>query len=136
MVDAVGLSREMLSSMRGESLDLSKYRLPFEESWHLSRLETFRAWILYSVKEDGLKTRDELVTRLEKTFKPKYVPIFSEFKLGVGERFDFDREFDDLIQPLLDQKLLFTDGRQFGLTEAGKSRVDAFVRMIRFRQGG
>lgn len=133
MVDAVGLSREMLSSMRGESLDLSKYRLPFEESWHLSRLETFRAWILYSVKEDGLKTRDELVTRLERTFKPKYVPIFSEFKFGVAERFDFDREFDDLIKPLIDQKLLSTNAQEFELTEAGKSRVNAFLRMIRFR---
>jgi Co/Zn/Cd efflux system component len=132
-LDAIGLSKEMLSSVRGESLDLSKYRLPFEESWHLSRLETFRAWILYSIKEDGLKTRDELVTRLEKTFKPKYVPIFSEFKFGVAERFDFDREFDDLIKPLIDQKLLSTNAQGFELTEAGKSRVNAFLRMIRFR---
>jgi Co/Zn/Cd efflux system component len=133
-VDAVGLSREMLSSMRGESFDLSKYRLPFEESWYLSRLETFRAWILYSIKEDGLKTRDELVTRLEKTFKPKYVPVFSEFKFGVAERFDFDREFDDLIKPLIDQKLISTNTQGFELTEAGKSRVNAFLRMIRFRE--
>ena len=71
--------------IKGEEIDLKKYEIPFEKHWELSKLETFRTWILYYVNELKLNTRDELVRELERTFKPKYVPVLTEFKFSLGK---------------------------------------------------
>ena len=134
LIDGIGLLREVFSSIKGEEIDFSKYEIPFEKKWHLSRLETFRSWILYSIKEDDLKTRNELVTALERTFKPRYVPILSEFKFSLGEDFDFEGEFDNLIKPMLDEKLLIKEGDRFILTGEGKKRVDKVFSSMRYHQ--
>jgi cation diffusion facilitator family transporter len=61
LVDGVRLSKETVASIRGEEVDLKKYEVPFEKHWELSKLETFRTWVLYSVKEFKFNTRDEIV---------------------------------------------------------------------------
>jgi hypothetical protein len=134
LVDALGLSKDMLSSIKGEEADLSKYEMPFEKQWHLSKLETFRSWILYSVKEDRLDTRDAIISSLEKTFKPEYVPILSEFRFSLGKEFDFEQSFNDLVKPLLDERLLIQHNEKFILTDEGRSRVSKLFRNMRFRQ--
>jgi len=136
LIDGFGLSKEAFSSIKGEETDFSKYEIPLERHWHLSRLETFRTWILYSIKEDNLNTKEELINSLEKTFKPKYIPILSEFRFSFGERFDFEKEFDNLIKPLLEEKFIIKKGKNFILTEDGKSRVDRIFRSIRYHQSG
>lgn len=133
-IDGIGLLREALSSIKGEEIDFSKYEIPFEKKWHLSKLETFRSWILFSVKEDDLKNRNELVTALERTFKPRYVPILSEFKFSLGEDFDFEEEFDNLIKPMLDEKLLIKEENKFILTGEGKKRVNKVFSSMRYHQ--
>jgi len=134
LIDGIGLLREVFSSIKGGEIDFSKYEIPFEKKWHLSRLETFRSWILYSIKEDNLKTRNELVTALERTFKPKYIPILSEFKFSLGEGFDFKGEFGNLIKPLLNEKLLIKEEDKFILTGEGKKRVDKVFSSMRYHQ--
>ena len=134
LIDAVGLSKEMVSSLRGGETNLSKYEIPFEKQWHISKLETFRSWILYSVKEEQLCTRDDVISSLEKTFKPEYVPILSEFKFSLGKGFDFRQSFADLVKPLLDEGLLIQQDEKFMLTNKGRSRVDGLSRNMRFRQ--
>ena len=134
LIDGFELSKETLSSIKGEETDFSKYEIPLERYWHLSKLETFRTWILYSIKEDGLNTKEELIDSLERTFKPKYTPIPSEFKLSFGKEFDFEKEFDDLIKPLLEERFIIKEGKNFILTEDGKSRVDRILKTIRHRQ--
>jgi len=134
LIDGFELSKEALSSIKGEETDFSKYEIPLERYWHLSKLETFRTWILYSIKEDGLNTKEELIDSLERTFKPKYTPIPSEFKLSFGKEFDFEKEFDDLIKPLLEERFIIEEGKNFILTEDGKSRVDRILKTIRHRQ--
>ncbi len=135
LIDGVGLVRELRASLQGEAADLAKYPLPLEEQWHLSKMETFRTWILYLVQEKVATTRDALITALERTFKPEYVPILHEFRFSLGRDIDFDRSFDELTQPLLDEELLVQREDTFVLTAKGRNRVNRMVRSLRFRQG-
>ena len=133
-IDGIELSKEALSSIRGEETDFSKYEIPLEKHWHLSKIESFRIWILYSIKKDNLKNKEEIINSLEETYKPQYIPILSEFKFNLGEGFDFEEKFNDLIKPLLDEKLLIKEDDKIILTKAGKDRVDKVFKSIRFHQ--
>jgi cation diffusion facilitator family transporter len=134
LVDGVELSKETIASIKGEEVDLGKYEVPLERHWRLSKLETFRTWILYSVKELKLKTRAELVDELKATFKPEYVPILSEYKFMLGEGVDFAGSFDDFVKPLLEEGLLSKDDEEFVITEKGEKRVTELTRNLRFLQ--
>jgi len=136
LIDGFELSKEALSSIKGEKTDFSKYEIPLERHWHLSKLETFRTWVLYSIKEDNLNTEEELINSLESAFKPKYIPILSEFRFALGKGFDFEKEFDNLIKPLLEEKFIIKKGKNFILTEDGKNRVNRIFRNIRYHQSG
>ena len=133
LVDGVKLSKETIASLKGEEVDLKKYELPLEKHWEMSKLETFRTWILYSVKELKLNTRDELVHELERTFKPKYVPILTEFKFSLGKGFDFEKSFDTLVNPLVENGLLVKRNEDFVITEEGEKRITELTRMRRYQ---
>ena len=134
LIDGFGLSKEAFYSIRGEETDFSKYKIPLERHWRLNKLETFRTWILYSIKEDGLNTKEGLIDSLERAFRPKYTPILSEFRFSLGKGFDFEKEFDNLIKPLLEEKFIIKRDKNFILTEDGKNRVDRIFKSIRYRQ--
>jgi len=134
LTDGFELSKETLSSIKGEQTNFSKFETPLEKHWHLSKLETFRTWILYSIKEINLNTKEELINSLERTFKPKHTPIIGEFRFALGKGFDFEKEFDNLIKPLLEEKFIVKKGKNFILTEDGKSRVSRIFQNIRYRQ--
>ncbi|RLI15731.1 hypothetical protein DRO41_03840, partial [Candidatus Bathyarchaeota archaeon] len=87
-----------------------------------------------SIKEDNLNTEEELINSLESAFKPKYISILSEFRFALGKGFDFEKEFDNLIKPLLEEKFIIKKGKNFILTEDGKSRVGRIFKSIRYRQ--
>lgn len=133
-IDGISLSKEALSSIRGEETDFSKYEIPLEKHWHLSKIESFRIWILYSIKKDNFTSKEEIINSLEETYKPGYIPILSEFKFNLGEGFDFEEKFNDLIKPLLDKKLLIKEDDKIILTKAGKDRVNKVFKSIRFHQ--
>ncbi len=124
----------MLSSAKGEEIDFSKYKMPLEGHRHLSRLETFRAWILYSIKEDNLTTKEELIKSLKRSFKPKYTYILSEFRFRPSIDINFEKEFDNIIKYLLEEKFITKNGKNFTLTEEGRKRVDKIFKNIRYLQ--
>lgn len=134
LVDGVKLSKETIASIKGEEVDLKKYEIPFERHWELSKLETFRTWILYSVKELKLNTRNELVQELERTFKPKYVPILTEFKFNLGKGFDFEESFDTLVNPLIKNDLLTKQNGDFLITDKGRKGITELTRSLRYHQ--
>jgi cation diffusion facilitator family transporter len=133
LVDGIKLSKETIASIKGEEVDLKKYEIPFERHWELSKLETFRTWILYSVRELKLNTRDELVQELERTFKPKYVPILTEFKFSLGKGFDFEESFDTLVNSLVENDLLVKRNGDFLITEEGRKRITELTRSLRYQ---
>lgn len=130
-----GLAREVISTIRGVKTDFSKYEMPFEAQSHLSKLETFKIWILYSIKENNLNTKPELINSLERTFHPEYIPKSYDFRFNhLGQPFDFEEEFDNLIEPLIDKKFLIKKNDQFFLTEKGKDHVDKTFKIMRYHQ--
>ena len=132
LVDGVKLSKETIASIQGEEVDLKKYELPFEKQWELSKIETFRTWILYSIKEFNLKKRDELIRELERTFKPTYVPIMTEFKFSLGEGFDFEESFDTLVAPLVKNGFVINQNGGLSLTDKGENRIVELTRSLRY----
>ena len=133
LIDGIKLSKETIASIKGEEVDLKKYEIPFEKHWEMSKVETFRTWILFSVKELKLNTRDELIHELERTFKPKYVPILTEFKFSLGKGFDFEKSLDTLVNPLVESGLLVKRKGGFFITEEGGKRVTELTRMVRYQ---
>jgi len=132
LVDGIRLSKETIASIRGEEVDLKNYEVPFEKQWESSKLETFRTWLLYSVKELKLKKRDELIQELERTFKPKYVPILAEFKFSLGKGFDFKESFDNLVYPLVKNHLLVKCNGDFFITDNGIAHMTELKRSLRY----
>jgi hypothetical protein len=129
--DGVGLSREARSSMRGEEVDLSKYRIPLEGSWHKGITEVLRKWILYSLSEENSLKREEMVSTLKRTFQQQYFPLMTAASPG-ATRFDFDVEFDPLVKPLLERRLVTDRGGEYRLTEEGRKWVRDSARTLRY----
>jgi len=132
--DAFRLTKEALVTIKGEEVNLDKYKYPFEEQWHLSKLESFKLWILYAIRENGLKTREEIINNLRGTFAPEYMPVISEFKFSLGKDFDFKEKFDSLIEPLLEKKLIVENRGGFSLTEDGEKHLDKKFSLIRYHE--
>jgi Co/Zn/Cd efflux system component len=130
--NAVELSKEALSSMRGEQIDFSKYGMLLEGHYEGYRLKSFQGWIMYSIREEDLMTRKELITSLEEVFKPGYVPIMSEFGFSLGEGVDFEKEFDNLTTPLILKGHLIKEGDNFKLTRDGEKTIDRWMQEMRF----
>jgi cation diffusion facilitator family transporter len=134
LIDGIRLSKETIASLKGEDVNLEKYEIPFERHWRMSKIETFRTWILYSIKELELKTKYELINELKRTFKPEYVPILTEFKFRLGEGFDFEESFDALMCPLLEKGLLNKQNENFLITDKGRKHLTKLTKNLRFLQ--
>ena len=79
-----------------------------------------------------LKTRDELVQELERTFKPEYVPILTEFRFSLGKGFDFEKSFEHLVNPLLENDLLIKRNGDFHITDKGMTQITELKRTLRY----
>ena len=131
--DGVELAREVVKSMRGEKPELSKYRLPFEKQISQRRLDNFRNWILYVVKNEKAQTKAELVASLEKTFRPSYMPaVFNEFT--TGRTVDFERDFPELAKSLIDDGYLEETEGRYVLTGKGRTFLKDTIDTLRYRQ--
>lgn len=133
LIDAIALSRETLSSMKGEDINLDKYEIPLAKQWNTSKLETFKAWLLFAIKEKGITTQEALISELEHTFKPKYIPILSEFKFSLGAGIDFQESFDSLINPLITDELVTHKTGHYSLTDKGYKQLSELTRRVRFQ---
>ncbi len=132
--DAFGLTKEAFATVKGEEVNLDKYKYLFEEQWHLSKIGTFRLWILYTIRENGLKNREKIINNLRETFDPEYMPIISEFKFSLGKGFDFSEKFNILIKPLLEKCLIVESKGIFTLTKEGEKHLDKKFHLIRYHE--
>lgn len=132
--DAVSLFREAISAERGEEEDYSEeYGLPLQQCWEENRLMAFRNWILYVLGERKLKTRSKIIESLEKAFHPdNYVPVLTELKATCSESYDFEKNFDNLIQPLKEQELLVEEIETYVLTNKGAEHLENFMNNFRY----
>lgn len=133
--DAVGLSKEALSSYKGEDTNLTQYKTVFGDYMKLNHYESFQFWIMFAIYEKDLKTEDELVQSLEKAFKARYIPVLSELKLTPHENFDYRENFSDLIKPLINEGLIeltVVEEEIFKLTEKGVKHFQKISKDFRY----
>ena len=133
-LDGFELSKEIFSSMRGEETDFNKYEMPLEKHWYLSKTESFRIWILYSMKKYGLTSEEEIINSLKETYQQEYIPLLSEFKFRFGEGIDFAEKFSELTAPLLENKWVIREDDNLILTQTGRDHVDKIFKRMRFHQ--
>ncbi|MDR1993899.1 MAG: cation transporter [Nitrososphaerota archaeon] len=131
-IDGARLIRETTQTMRGGIPEFSKFKLPFEKQIAQRRTDNFRHWILYVIYNNKLSTKREIVSSLEKTFQPNYVPqVFTEFTAGRGV--NFDTNFLELIKPLLKAGYLTENADCYILTDSGKTYIQDKIEMM-FRE--
>ncbi len=135
--DAVGLLREAISAQKGEEEDYSQeYKLPLQECWEENKLMAFRNWILYALWAEELKTRPEIISSLKRAFHPdNYIPVLSELNATCKEHYDFEGQFEILIHPLKDHKLLIIEIEEiekYSLTEKGDKHLKSFLNNFRY----
>jgi len=118
-IDAFTLLRDTLRYLRGQELDFTKYKLPFEERIRQGRQENMINWSLYVIHQNQPCTKAEIVASMDKNFNPKYLPpIFNELAMGGGH--DFEKEFDGMVKPLVDKGYLHKEEGRFILTAQGE----------------
>ena len=126
--DAVDLLREAISARKGEEEDYSHYKLPLEECWEGNKKMAFQNWTLYILWIGDRKTRVEIVSSLESAFNPEnYIPVLSELNATCKETHDFEGGFEELINPLKEEKLIESDGEHYTLTENGVRYLEDFM---------
>ena len=127
-LDAFGLTKDAVSKYRGDETDLSKYSMPLEKLWRNNRLKSFRVWILFAVLEEKIETRKEIIQSLKRAFHKHYVPVLTELKAFEEEIVDFEKEFDNIIRPLLEKEYLKIEENSYKVTRKG---VTYFKRLLR-----
>lgn len=56
------------------------------------------------------------------------------FKFNLGEGFDFEKEFDNLIKQLMESKYIIKKDEKYYLTETGKKHVDKIFKDMKYHQ--
>lgn len=131
ILDAIALVKDARLSASGEMLDLSKYETHFEKQWNERWIESYKAWVLYSINEYHKNTKAELIETLEKTFKVGYVPLLSDFAFDDSNKYDFEAHFDELIQALEERTFISEKEGKFTITQKGKSFLGRQNRVLR-----
>jgi cation diffusion facilitator family transporter len=132
-LDGFDLSKDIMATLRGQKPEFSKFKLPFEKQIGERRMDTFRNWIMYSVHEDKLTTKQEIVASLETAFRPSYMPqVFTEFT--VGKDFAFESNFMSIVKPLLDEGYMVENEGVFNLTDRGKAYLKGKIGSMRYKQ--
>lgn len=133
--DAVGLLREAISAQKGEEEDYSKeYKLPLQECWEDNKKMAFRNWILYTLWAKESKKRAEIVASLHRVFRPdNYIPVLSELNATCTQRYDFEGQFDNLINPLKNHDLLIEEiEEEYNLTDKGEEHLKKFIQNFKY----
>ena len=112
-------------------MDFSKYRTFMEAGFEKTRDNSFRNWILFTIKEKETARKEEIIIALKTVYEPDYVPIMSEFNINLGKGYEFDNEFEKLMQPLLEYELISKADGKYRLTRKGTSKVNRTFRTFR-----
>ncbi|MCL2135339.1 MAG: cation transporter [Candidatus Bathyarchaeota archaeon] len=124
-LDGINLSREASKTMKGETPEYSKYKLPFEKQISQRRTDIFQHWILYTIYNDKQSTKQEIIDSLEKAFQPNYMPTLLT-EITSSEDTNFEVNFTELITPLIKNGCITTITEKpdtYKLTKKGNSYI-------------
>jgi cation diffusion facilitator family transporter len=126
--DAIDLLKDAIFAMKGSQADLSRYKTPFGDWWTHGRRVIVRIWTLFVIENEGLRTRDEILTSLKRAFTPgTYIPVLTELETIPREDLDFGKEFDHLLEALVKNGLLNRKGEDYVITDPGRAHLYAFA---------
>ncbi|MDR0460345.1 MAG: cation diffusion facilitator family transporter [Nitrososphaerota archaeon] len=132
-IDGINLIHETTKTLKGETIDFSKFELPFEKQINQRHTTTFQHWIMYTIHKNKISTKKEIVTSLKKTFQHSYLsPIFTG--PTIGEDTNFDTKFDELITPLIQTEYLTENNNSYKLTDKGQTYIQETINKIRYKQ--
>lgn len=132
-IDGVDLTRQTIRSMKGEKPDYNQFKIPFAEHIGAKRMETYRNWVLYILKNEKACTKQAIAASLLKTFRPSYMPaVFSEFTMG--KNFDFEANFDEIVKPLIENCYLQETDGVYSITESGKTYLKDLMETSRYNR--
>ncbi len=117
---AVGLAKDVKSSVNGASTDFTKYKTFFGYYMKINHMETYQFWILFSIENKDYHTKEELVSSFENSFNNRYIPMLSELNVVPVIHEDFDKYFDEIIKPLISKNWIIEESQdKFDITSEG-----------------
>lgn len=134
--DGLELSSEVYTSeVKGEELDIEKIsgRKGYEKWADKFKLERFRDWILYTLSESDTDSvhKDSVIEALIEAYS---LPLIPHFGIRLASGIDFKEEFQNLIEPLLDNDLVKEhEPEQYGITWKGRQFLTKEVKHRRHR---
>ncbi len=126
-IDSIGLLRETFNSMQGQEIDFDKFSGHIDNRWKSEKNKAFMATILYSLLKNKHMSEKELITILEDTFQPGYIPVLSEFQIGFAFNTDFEQILPEMMAPLIDQSIVKQDERGYWIDEKKRIEIEEFV---------
>ena len=131
-IDAVGLLKDAVHSMKGEETDLHKYKTPVGDYVEEGKMKAFRIWIIFAIWARELMKKDEILDSLENMYTKTYIPVLSELNLIPEDKIGFKNEFDQIIDPLLKRNFITIDNEKYHVTESGIKRFKHFNDLFRY----
>ncbi len=131
--DGLNLLRDVFNSSKGHTPDFEKFKLPFEERIQRRQIESFRLWILYALQKEKIHTKQEIIGSLKKTYAQKSAPSLM-VQAAFGEEYDFEKNFEDLLKPLVENAYVLENEGNFILSEKGSAHIKKMLRKLRYNQ--
>ncbi len=122
-LDALELTSETLSRVKGKEFNYEKYKLPFESRWKIYREKSFQIWILYYLEREGESQRENIISSMRKNFQNIELPLLSDFQYSLGNDYDFDKNFPQLTESLIKEKFLIEKDGYYKITEKGLHKI-------------
>src|SRR6056297_2626015 len=112
-IDSISLLRETFSSMQGEEIDFDKFSGRIDKRWKSEKSKAFMATVIFNLLKHESMNEEDIISILEETFQPGYIPVLSEFQFGFAVNTDFEKLFPDIIQLLSKQEIVIQEGNHY-----------------------
>jgi cation diffusion facilitator family transporter len=117
---AIELTVETFRIARGKQLDVSKFVEPEERVLEKYRRDFFKTWILFALRE--LKSKTEIVAYYQRSFSTEGLLFMDELSFVRG--FDFEQNFDKLLEELISEGLVAIKESNYDLTDNGTKTLN------------
>lgn len=121
--DSIDLSKEFKKELGNEKVDYGKYKTFFGDYMNLNHNENFAIWVLYKSKNKFVD-KNELITSFKILEKEEYCPLISE----MGIVFDYDIDYEEVFQKLLNLKFVVCENDSFKITKKG---TNSLIKMLK-----
>ena len=124
--DSIDLAKEVNEVYKVGGTDYSKYKTFFGNYMNLNHHELFYLWIIYSgIHKEN--TKEDLINSFSEVLNTDYLPILSELGINQAKNMDYNGMFDEIIQSLMDNKLIVYENSKFKTSNKGINYFNRFL---------